>query len=366
MPDNQPDERDRVTIIAVGVWQYRHTQYLKRLTGPELDLKNIKSILVDDPKLAVFERRQYCELPNPTSEQLRQTINQYVLDRGADNDILLFYTDFAFCTIDTIFSDEENTILPMTAVSFTEILRTLWIKKVTPVFIIDACFSGMAGGALITMIGQLVGELQEEVQRKYASSYALFCSAPNDEQILDNLKGNGGIFSQSLVELAQEGIESRDKKSPTITLTKLFPYLHRRTEIKTFGSAPILLLGPTLPHISIFKNIFFRPLEYCLQPHLVAVLRALWNDGNPRELSPGDIADITGIKGAYGNHRKLSFQPWDLVETVGTTRRRLNERGIEFMKGNLLVPRNIVSDERRIVYTKKNDTDMIGIADFES
>jgi hypothetical protein len=371
MPDNQPDERDRVTIIAVGVWQYQH---LRQLTGPELDLRNLKAILVDDPELALFETRQYRELVNPTSDQLRQTINQYVHDRGADNDILLFYfsghgaaignSDFAFCTKDTMYLTEEHTILPMTAVSFTEILRTLWIKKVTPVFVIDACFSGMAGGALVAIIGQLIGELQGEIQRRYASSYALFCSAPNDQEVLDNPNGEGGLLSTSLVELAEEGLEAYDRRSPTIFFTDLYPHLRRKVEASGISPIPMLMLGHTLPSFSVFKNIDFSPLEYRLQPHLIAVLRALWNHGNPRELRPRDIADITGLKGAYGNHRKLSFGPWNLVETVGGSRRRLNDRGIAFMQGLLQVPRDIISDERRFVYTEKIGTDMIGIDGF--
>jgi hypothetical protein len=164
MPDNQIDDNARVTIIAVGVWQY---QNMDRLTGPEIDLQNIRAILVEDPDLALFEPRQYIELQNPTAEQLRRTINQYVYDRGAYNDLLLFYfsghgapigsSDFAFCTRDTMKHPGEQIILPMTAVSFTEILRTLWIKRVTPVFIIDACYSGAAGGALIVNSGQLIG-----------------------------------------------------------------------------------------------------------------------------------------------------------------------------------------------------------------
>lgn len=371
MPDNRADEQARVTIIAVGVWQY---QNFRRLTGPEMDLHNLKAIFVDDPDLALFNPRQYRELQNPTSEQLRQTINQYVLERGADNDILLFYfsghgaaigaNDFAFCTTDTVSLIDERTVLPMTAVSFTEILRTLWIKKVTPIFVIDACFSGMAGGALVTMIGQLLGELQGEVQKRYASSYALFCSAPNDQEVLDNPDGDGGLLSTSLVELAEEGLDAYDRRSPTIFFTDLYPHLRHKVEARGIAPIPILMLGPTLPLFSVFKNIDFSPLEYRLQPHLVAVLRALWNNGNPQELRPRDIADITGLKGAYGNHRKLSFGPWNLVETVGGSRRRLNNRGIAFMQGNLRVPRDIVSDERRLVYTEKAGTETIGIEDF--
>lgn len=364
------DEIGRVTILAVGVWKY---QYLDRLTGPEMDLKNINDILVADPDIAVFEQRQYHELINPTSEELRRTINQYVIDRGADNDILLFYfsghgapigaNDFAFCTVDTKFLTEEKSILPMTALSFTEILKTLWIKKIYPVFIIDACFSGAAGGALITTINQLLDELKGEIQKRYASDYGLFCSTPNNEQIKDNPDGDGGLISTALVKLAQKGINSRDKRSKTITLSKLFPALRQNTEVNNFGALPILLLGTTLPDFSLFNNVHYRPLEYRLHPHLVAVLRALWNDGNTLDLRPGEIADATQLKGAYGNHNKLSYEPWDLVKTVAQ-RRRLTERGIAFMEGRLEVPQDVVWDDERNMYIVKPGSDLVGINNF--
>jgi len=365
-----PDEIGRVTILAVGVWQYEH---LRGLTGPEIDLRNLRDIFINDPELSVFDQHKYIELQNPSSEELRQAINDYIKGRGADNDILLFYfsghgtpiggIDFAFCTNDTYFLTEEQSILPMTSVSFTEILRSLWIKKIYPVFMIDACFAGMAGGALISTINQLSENLKGEIQRRYASSYALFCSAPNDEQIRDNPHGEGGLLSTKLVQIAQEGLGKREKRLETITLSKLFPILLQKTEINDFGSTPILLLGPTLPDFSVFNNINFRPLEYRLQPHLVAVLRVLWNNGNTRELRPGEISDATGLKGAYGNHNKLSFEPWDLVETHGN-RRRLNERGIAFMHGELHVPKDVVKDNEHNVYVAKPDSEMVGIEDF--
>jgi len=136
MPEIHPDEQARVTIIAVGVCQY---QNFHLLTGPGLDLQNLKAVFVDDPELALYSPAQYRELLNPTSELLRQTINQYILDRGADNDILIFYfsghgaaigaNDFAFCTTDTIRLMDEHAILPMTAVSFTEILQNALDKE---------------------------------------------------------------------------------------------------------------------------------------------------------------------------------------------------------------------------------------------
>ena len=366
------DELSRVTIISVGCWEY---QYLHPLTGPAQDIQFLKEILITDESLALFSPTQYIELTNPTSESMRQVINEYVYTRTAENDILLFYfsghgspigsNDFAFCTTDTKPVEGETYVLPMTAVKFTDILSTLWLKKVIPVFIIDACYSGAAGGSLSVAISQLVDDLKGEVQRKYAGSYALLCSAPTDEEVLDNPDGQGGFFSHTIVQIAQEGIDNPDRRSPTIYLEQVYPQLRHLAEQSAYTPYPMLFIGPTLPTFSIFKNIYFQPLEYRLQPHLVAVLRVLWNNGELQELRPGQIADQTGQKGSYGNHNKLSYSPWNLAETVTGSRRRLNERGIEFMRGNLSVPRDIVFDHAANEYVEKPGSDTVTIQDFE-
>ena len=370
-----PDELSRVTIISIGCWEY---QYLNPLTGPAQDIQTLKELLVTDESLALFSPAQYIELSNPTSETMRQVISEYVHSRTAENDILLLYfsghgspigsNDFAFCTIDTKPIQGENFVLPMTAVKFTDILSTLWLKKITPVFIIDACYSGAAGGSLNVAVSQIVDDIKGEVQRKYAGGYALFCSAPADEEVLDNPNGQGGFFSQSIIQIARDGVGNSNKRRPTIYLEQTYQPLRHLSEQSAYSQYPMLFIGPTLPTFSIFKNVKYKPLEYRLQPHLIAVLRVLWNNGQLQELRPGQIADQTNGKGSYGNHKKLSFSPWNLVETIPNRKpklRRLNDRGIEFMKGNLLVPRDVVLDWLINDYIEKPGSDKIGIQDFE-
>jgi hypothetical protein len=336
---------------------------MRRLTGPAQDLQSLKNVLVQDEALALFSNQQYFEYTNPTSEELRQAINDYVYNRGAENDILLFYfsghgaaigsNDFAFCTVDTKPVEGERFILPMTAVRFADILSTLWLKKVMPVFIIDACYSGAAGGSLDVTFSQLVDDIKGEVQRKYASSYALLCSAPTDEEVKDNPDGDGGFFSYALAQIAVDGIERPNRRSPVVSLEQIYHQLRRLAEQHAYNPIPMLFLGSTLPEFSLFKNVFYQPLEYRLQAYLVAVLRVLWNDGNPQTLRPNEIDELTGSKSAYGNHRKLSLTPWNLVETVSRAGRKLNERGIQFMQGNLEVPLEIVFDYSANDYVEK-------------
>ncbi len=366
------DEIDRVSIISIGCWKY---QYLQPLTGPVQDIETIRDVLVDNPALALFPTSRYLELSNPTSGQMREAINDYVYDRGADNDILLLYfsghgacigsSDFGFCTRDTKVLPAGAAILPMTAVRFSEVLSTLWLRKVTPVFIIDSCYSGAAGGTLTVAAKQLMDDLKGEVQRRYAGEYTLLCSAATDQEVLDNPEGQGGFFSHSIAHIAEVGINPANRRAETILLKELYAPLRELSEQAGYESSPMLYLGPTPPEFSIFWNVHYQPLEYSLQPHLVAVLRALWDNGNPCDLSPGEILDRTQLNGAYGNHNKLSFAPWDLVATIpGTKRRQLTLRGVQFMQGNLVVPRDIVLDAGSNQYVARAGSPNVGIANF--
>ncbi len=193
------------------------------------------------------------------------------------------------------------------------------------------------------------------------------CSAPTDEEVLDNPDGNGGFFSYSIAQVAQTG--NRSRRSQTVTLEQVYPELKRLAEQSDYSPYPMLFLGTTLPSFSIFKNVNFRPLEYRLQPHLISVLRALWENGSLPNLRPGEIADETGMMGAYGNHNKLSFGPWQLVEDVPGSRpkrRKLSQRGIEFMQGNLAVARDIVLDQNSNDYVERPGTEFVTIRDFDS
>jgi len=147
----------RVNIIAVGVENYQH---MRPLFGPSSDLDNIRRVLVSSSDTALFNERQFVELRNPTSDELRSHIGTYILGRSAPGDILVFYfsghgvsvgsTDFGFCTVDTLIHPGPNTVLPLTVVTFSDLLETLSVMGVIPVFIIDACYSGTVGNAVVS------------------------------------------------------------------------------------------------------------------------------------------------------------------------------------------------------------------------
>ena len=353
----------RVTVLAVAVENY---SYLRRLNGPSIDLENIRQRLFESQDTAIYELDQLIEIRNPTAEDLRSAINSYVINRPARGDILLFYfsghgvpighNDFGFCTIDTYIHPEEKSVLPLSVVKFSDILSSLSILGITPVIIIDACYSGIAGRTLIISSHDVITTIRQEVEGYVASNYSLLCSCREREVSIDN--SSGGEFTTLLCETLSQG--APNKKSE-LNLRDIFPQLQRKLEASFGESIPQLFVGDTFPDFPIVKNVQYKPQTYRLVGHLRCILIALWNNGKEVELSPSEIRNICG-NGAYGNHNKLSFVPWNLVENNPVTKkRRLTPRGRLFVQGNLPVPKQVEKKPTSGIWIASDDSSNITI-----
>ncbi len=126
-----------------------------------------------------------------------------------------------------------------------------------------------------------------------------------------------------------------------------------------FNSKPQLYLGETLPEIPIAKNSKYAPLKYRFEPYMKNLLITLWNNGEERELTRKEIFSKVG-SGAYGNHNKLSFKPWDLIENnpIADTR-RLTENGRQFILGQIKNPQYFIYDYKIEDYIPSNDSNQI-------
>jgi hypothetical protein len=361
---------ERVTIISIGVYHYEDDK-LPRLHGIETDLQNIKSLLIENPLISLFKEKQLIELLNPSSAQIRAKLNEYIMSRSADGDILVFYfaghgvavgrNDFGFCATDTIIHPLSSVVLPSSVFRFSELLSSLFIANIIPVIIIDACYSGIAGKSLNIPTIEAISAMQEQLHNYSASSYAILCSCAENQLSRESFEG--GFFSNLIYSIASEGIDDKDKQS--LTLFELSPLLSERMLGASVDMTPRMYLGHTLPQFPLCKNIQYTPQTYTLSSHLVNVVKALWNDGNQKTLTPKEIDKLCG-KGAYGNHKKLSLSPWDLVENVPNDgkKRRLTQRGIEFMQGEIGVPRSITQDPKTGEWVPTEETDYISKLDI--
>jgi len=365
------DLTSRVTIIAVGINKYQDP-HLPRLRGAYKDVEKIKNILTKNKKTAVFTSKQFIELRDPTSIEFKKKINEYVFDRSADGDILILYfsghgvaigrDDFGFCTPDTIIHPISKIALPFSVVKFSEILQSLNIASVIPIIIIDACYSGVAGKRLKIPPVEAISTIQNQIHTVAASSYALLCSCSELELSIDTQ--DGGVFSSQLAKILIEG-EEKDNADPSIlTLHDVFNILSENVLSTNINTIPRLYLGPTLPKFPFALNTKFKTKSLVMSPIYISILEALWNNGKPQSLTPDKIRDICG-NGAYGNHSKLSLDPWQLVETINKPKRRkLTKRGELFMQNKIKIPKKIVRDPASKKWIKLKDTDEIIFSSF--
>ncbi len=367
------DLTSHVTIIAIGVSSY-HDKHFEQLRGADHDIDRLRRLLVENPKTALFTETQFIERFDPTINELRKIVVDYTLGRAYGNDILLFYfsghgmpigrDDFGFCVTDTIIYRESGKPIPLSVLKFSDLLKTIEIAGVTPVIIIDACYSGMVARALSP--ADAVTSMQHLIHNLVASKFALLCSCSDEQEVEET--PYGGVFSHYLCHVASEGIQgTKLKPSRSILgLKDIFPQLDKSIASYSSNFSPRLYIGPTLPDFPFVKNTRYRPNDYSFSKQDACIISALWADGNPQELTLEEISQICG-KGAYGNHNKLSLEPWQLLEDVPNVfpqKRRLTETGIKFAKGEILIPKKILKDPDTEVFTPVKDTNLIGIKDF--
>jgi hypothetical protein len=356
---------DLTTIIAVAVSGYRH---LAPLAGPRRDLDMIREIFVENPDTRLYREDQLITLLDPTSAQLRVSVLQYAESRGARGDVVIIYFsghgsvlgggEFLLCTTDSRTSGlEGGGVLSTSAVLFKDIALTLSSCDVRPVFIIDACFSGTTALADGFQIGQMV---QNETFT-FGNTYGLLCSSSAEVESKDTPQG--GAFTLRFHQSIQEGSgNASDRNRPLLTVNDItIPLLDHLA--RDGYPLPRLFVGPQLPQIAIAKNTQYQPERIRFEPYMKRLVEHLWNKGNPREIAIRALRQNEWM-GAYGNHRKLSYSPWQLLEDGSSRRhRRLTKRGEEFARGDLQIVESIIKDPGTWEWVADPYAEMISISD---
>lgn len=309
----------------------------------------IRGLFSATSSLGVYPDKQIQTLANPTVEDLRSAVVKFALDRSAKGDILVFYfsghgtvlanNEFGLCLKDTRIRPDGGGCLPLSVLSFDDILRTLTAADVHPVFIVDACFSGKAGQ---NEQNKVVEAMHDDVHRAAASSYGLLCACYAEALAHDT--ADGGAFTKALYEIAASGLaDGTHRQKRFLQLSDFSRPLQQRLTAAGFPLSK-LYLGPDLPEFPLARNVGFQPRTETLMGYHRQTLELLWAGGKDLTVSLTEILKKIG-QSAYGNHSKLSLIPWHLVEDGDDTKhRRLTDRGRKFMAGKLKVPEIIEKD----------------------
>lgn len=355
----------RTSVILVGVADYNQ---LPSLHGPSFDLEMISDLLLENEDISLYRRTQVIELENPTSEQFRKAIINFVRGRSARGDILILYftghgcvlgaSSFGFCLRDTRLGVDEKGVLPLSVVSLEDVLHTLSSYDVHPVFILDACFSSMTAPKGYSHVPDAV---HSTIGMASAETYALIASSSSYSTSIDTLEG--GAFTQTMYSIINAGLVGEaGRHSPFITLNDLASPLQE--ELSRQG-LPIsrCYIGRDLPLVPIARNIKFQPQTERFSPYMRQIIEYIWNNGSPRVITISELINAIG-RGAYGNHSKLSLPPWDLLENGEASKtRRLTSRGKSFAQGRLRIPQVIVRNPSTWEWEAASDADHVRIHD---
>ena len=318
--------------------------------------------------MGIFNESQFTELLNPSLSDLQKALLDYAENRTAHGDILIFYfsghgcvigaNDFGFCPIDTKICHTPSGVgvLPLSVLSFTQLVRTLSIVDVHPVMIIDACFS--AAVSTTDALG-ITESMHDNLHRYAASSYGILCSSYEQSVSLDF--HDGGAFTKALQIVAKQGMSGKNKRTDFLTLIDLSSPIQERLS-KDGMPLSRLHVGPGLPSIPLVRNTAFEARTERFGRELRDAVKYM-HDAHPKEVSISDFADNVS-KAAYGNHSKLSLSPWALAKDGSNARKRLlTERGVKFAKGALTVPETIQKGPDRDEWNAKPGTRQISIKD---
>jgi len=336
----------RTTVFAVGVSSYT---YLEPLPGAAKDLKLMREMFLNKKGYGVYSPSQFREFANPTIEEVRTAILEYAYARSARGDIAVFYfsghgcvvgaSDFGFCLADSMVNLDGVSILPLSILSFRDIVQTLSSVDIHPVFIIDACFSGSTAQTFRTNINAV---LQDDLHTYAAGSYGLLCLSNAETPSVDT--DDGGVFTKAICSIVSEGLsDQRQRHWPFLTIRGIRSPLQEKLTREGYP-LPRCYVGPDLPEIPIAKNKLFKPQSEYFAPYMRRIIEYIWNKGTLREVTIAQLRDVEGL-GAYGNHRKLSYAPWALLEDGQRKRsRRLTRKGERFARGKVRIPERIIKD----------------------
>lgn len=366
-PGKSSDQnKSLVHIIAASVWKYEH---LSKLAGPKHDAASIREFFVGS-QLGIYEAERFTELLNPSLDDLQRALLDYAETRTAHGDILIFYftghgcviggNDFGFCPVDAKVCNTPSGggILPLSVLSFSQLVRTLSLVDVHPVMIIDACFSAAIG---TTDSLRITESMHDNLQRHAASSYGILCSSYEQSASID--QPDGGVFTKALRAVAEKGMGGKLKRQHFLTLMDLAEPVQ---ESLSRDGMPLsrLHVGPGLPQIPLVRNVAFEARTERFGKELYEAITYM-HKVHPAEVNVSDFAAHVSNT-AYGNHNKLSYLPWGLSKKGSNARkRRLTERGLRFAKGLLSIPEVIERVGDSDEWQAQSGTRQVAYKDFK-
>jgi hypothetical protein len=374
--ENDYDFLPKISFLAIGC---DHYDSLPDLNTVKQSIARMKEVFVENSETALFSESDFFEVYDSTSNALRKKITQLLLDETFNPEVLFIYfigytnsigiSDLGLCMQDSSQFMNTERIMPMSMIRIKELIDSLKLKSITPIFIVDSFYFGEANKKnTFFSYENCINEINKYLLGLYKNDYGFFSV---DNEISETLQTKKlGIISKSLAYVCESRTHEYYPQKNFISLFELLKLLKTEVIRNKKHNFQAFLPSGKFADKQIIKNhqevnSTNSENRYSFSAIYKKILQVLWNEGEERALSPSEILEKTGSQSAYGNHRKLSYSPWDLVEDSTTSnKRRLTERGRKFVKGEIAIPRVIVVNQKTQESRSLEDCDEVFFSDL--
>lgn len=355
--ENDHEFDPKISLLAIGC---DHYDCLPDLNIANQSIERVKEIFTGNNETALFSESAFLEVYDSSSNTLREKITQLLPHDSFGPDVIFIYfigytsavgiSDLGFCMQDTSLLKETEKVIPTSVIRIKELIDTFKLINITPIFIIDSFYLGVElEKDIICSHENNSKEINKYLLDLFQNDYGFFIV---NNEVSETQQANSlGMISQKLEDLFENQFSKIYPFKKFITLFELLRSL--KTELSTNkNNFQAYLPSGRFADTQIIKNANVMKSttsenRYSFSGIYKKILQVLWNEGEDRALTPSEILEKTGSQSAYGNHRKLSYSAWGLVEDSPiSNKRKLTEKGRKFIKGEVTIPQVIVVNQK--------------------
>lgn len=231
----RPGGGRRLTVIAVGVDNYRHAAFSK-LGFAASDARRFAATIAEGSPLYREIREDILIDADASPQALSGAVAKALADAGPETDVMLFFAGHgvqdAAGRLYLALAASDPADLAGTAVAWDDLSARLTAARARVSIFLDACHSGLAGQGMFATNDAAVDALLTA----NASGIAVFAASKGRELSLETASAGGGVFTSALTRVLGKARAGADTDGDgLISAAEAFRSLKRQVVSDTRG-----------------------------------------------------------------------------------------------------------------------------------
>lgn len=231
----QPGGGRRLTVLAIGVDEYRHAAFSK-LDFAASDARRFAATIAEGSPLYREIRDELLVDEDASPQALRDAVEKALAGAGSETDVMLFFAGHGVQDeagrLYLALAASDPADLAGTAVAWDDLAARLTATRARVSIFLDACHSGLAGQGMFATNDAAVDALLAA----NASGIAVFAASKGRELSLETASVGGGVFTSALTQVLGSARRAHDANGDgLISAAEAFRGLKRQVVSDTRG-----------------------------------------------------------------------------------------------------------------------------------